>query len=235
MKNRYIKQLLTFLSVIMLGQAAWGQTSSDPTQTLCFGTVEPYCVDCAENGGAGSTGSTYTWSVTTAGFLGTIAGNPSNNISIDWGNTPAGTYTLQVLETNQSCQGTLTTLTVIIQPELPSLFTQIGPLCQNSVAVELPNVSTNGIAGSWNPLSVNTSTSGTQVFQFTVSPLNAAGQDQCARDTSMTIEITPEVTPTFAAIGPLCQNSAAPALPATSQEGITGTWSPNTITTTADG
>ncbi|MFN5620917.1 MAG: hypothetical protein ACK478_06425, partial [Flavobacteriales bacterium] len=32
-----------------------------------------------------------------------------------------------------------------------------------------------------------------------------------------------------------CQNSAAPALPATSQEGITGTWSPNTITTTADG
>ncbi|MDP4265623.1 MAG: gliding motility-associated C-terminal domain-containing protein, partial [Bacteroidota bacterium] len=42
-------------------------------------------------------------------------------------------------------------------------------------------------------------------------------------------------TPTFDAIGPLCQNSTAPALPLTSKEGITGTWSPATINTSTLG
>ena len=47
----------------------------------------------------------------------------------------------------------------------------------------------------------------------------------------MDIVVTPEVTPTFAPIGPLCQNSTAPPLPAASIEGITGTWAPATIST----
>ena len=51
----------------------------------------------------------------------------------------------------------------------------------------------------------------------------------------MNITITPQVTPTFTQIGPLCQNSTAPALPATSNNGITGTWSPATINTATAG
>ena len=49
------------------------------------------------------------------------------------------------------------------------------------------------------------------------------------------VTVTSQVTPTFTAIGPLCQNSAAPALPGTSVNGITGTWSPATISTTTAG
>ncbi len=41
--------------------------------------------------------------------------------------------------------------------------------------------------------------------------------------------VTTEVTPTFDAIGPICQNATAPALPGTSIEGITGTWTPAAI------
>ncbi|MFM7815055.1 MAG: concanavalin A lectin, partial [Flavobacteriales bacterium] len=57
----------------------------------------------------------------------------------------------------------------------------------------------------------------------------------CATTTTLTITITPNVTPTFAALGPYCSGASIPALPTTSNEGITGTWSPainNTTTTT---
>jgi hypothetical protein len=40
-----------------------------------------------------------------------------------------------------------------------------------------------------------------------------------------------QVQPVFASIGPLCQNSVAPALPLTSQNGISGSWFPATINT----
>jgi gliding motility-associated-like protein len=51
----------------------------------------------------------------------------------------------------------------------------------------------------------------------------------------MTITINPNITPTFAQVGPFCSGATIPALPTTSQNNITGTWSPalnNTATTT---
>jgi hypothetical protein len=52
---------------------------------------------------------------------------------------------------------------------------------------------------------------------------------------TMDITIRTQVTPTFTQIGPLCQNSTAPALPATSDNGFAGTWSPATISTATVG
>ena len=43
--------------------------------------------------------------------------------------------------------------------------------------------------------------------------------------------VTPEITPDFTQIDEICQNTTAPTLPATSLNGITGTWSPATINT----
>jgi hypothetical protein len=43
------------------------------------------------------------------------------------------------------------------------------------------------------------------------------------------------VTPTFNPIGPLCQQAVPPALPLTSNNSITGTWSPATISTATAG
>ena len=51
----------------------------------------------------------------------------------------------------------------------------------------------------------------------------------------LTITVNPNITPTFDAIDPLCQNTTAPALPLTSTNGITGTWSPATINTAVAG
>ena len=49
------------------------------------------------------------------------------------------------------------------------------------------------------------------------------------------ITITNAVTPSFTAVSPLCINATAPVLPGTSNEGITGTWSPATVSTATVG
>src|SRR5438045_8876785 len=91
----------------------------------------------------------------------------------------------------------------------------------------MPTTSNNNITGTWNPAVISTTASGSYVF----TP--AAGQ--CATPYTMDVVITNQVTPTFTQIGPLCQNSTAPALPTTSNNNITGTWNPAVISTTASG
>jgi hypothetical protein len=103
-------------------------------------------------------------------------------------------------------------------------------LCvRNSAAPTLPLTSNNGITGTWSPATINTATAGTTTYTFT--PANG----QCAVNTTMIIVVTTQVTPTFTQLGPLCQNSTAPTLPLTSNDGITGTWSPATINTATPG
>ena len=109
------------------------------------------------------------------------------------------------------------------------IFEAIGPFCQNSSAPDLPATSTTGITGTWSPATINTSTVGISTYTFTPD----AGQ--CAEEVTIDIEITSSITPIFEAIGPFCQNSYAPDLPATSTTGITGTWSPATINTSTVG
>jgi hypothetical protein len=121
------------------------------------------------------------------------------------------------------------TMSIVVTTQVTPTFTQLGPLCQNSPAPTLPGTSNNGITGTWSPATINTATAGTTTYTFT--PANG----QCAVNTTMIIVVTTQVTPTFTQLGPLCQNSAAPTLPLTSNNGITGTWSPATINTATAG
>lgn len=87
----------------------WGSTLYGQ-QTTCIGSSHIYRVDENENGGNGTTGSTYSWIVAEPGFQGTISnvvGFPSGNqIEINWGSTPQGEYTLIVTETFNGCFNT---------------------------------------------------------------------------------------------------------------------------------
>src|SRR4030095_7443462 len=123
---------------------------------------------------------------------------------------------------------TTTTLTITVNPQVTPTFTQIGPLCQNSTAPTLPSTSGNGVTGTWSPSTISTATVGTTTYTFTPT-------GPCAAVTTMNIVISAQVIPTFTQIGPLCQNSTAPALPATSNNGFAGTWSPSTISTATVG
>src|SRR5207253_11479339 len=117
--------------------------------------------------------------------------------------------------TDASQCATTASISVTVTPQVTPTFTAVGPLCQNSTAPALPGTSNNGITGSWSPATINTATAGTTTYTFT--PTDAI---QCATTASISVTVTPQVTPTFTAVGPLCQNSTAPALPGTSNNGI---------------
>ena len=123
------------------------------------------------------------------------------------------------------------TMDIVVTPEITPAFTQIAPVCQNTTAPVLPLTSTNGITGTWNPAVISTTTAGTVTYTFTPEPV--AGQ--CFTSPTMDIVVTPEITPAFTQIAPVCQNATAPVLPLTSTNGITGTWNPAVISTTTAG
>ena len=103
-------------------------------------------------------------------------------------------------------------------------FTQINPICSGT-SFTLPTTSTNGITGTWTPTINNTATT-----TYTFTP----GSNQCATTTTMTVSVTPSIIPTFNQINPICAGGSF-TLPTTSNNGITGVWTPainNTATTT---
>jgi hypothetical protein len=96
-------------------------------------------------------------------------------------------------------------------------FTPLGPFCAGQ-GFTLPTTSLNGISGTWTP-AVNPNA--TRTYTFTPTPNPAI----CASPTTMTVSIVPKTTPTFTQIAPLCAGTSF-MLPATSNNNITGSWSP---------
>lgn len=107
------------------------------------------------------------------------------------------------------------TLIIEIPPNQPS-FAVVGPYCAGTLIPTLPTTSQNGFTGTWSPAINNQQTT---TYTFTPNP------GQCVIETTMTIEIN-GTTPTFNSFPPQCAGSQIPALPTTSQNGFTGTWSP---------
>ncbi|MHC1774631.1 MAG: T9SS type A sorting domain-containing protein [Lentimicrobium sp.] len=116
---------------------------------------------------------------------------------------------------------------MIVNPIVTATFAPIGPFCQGDVVPALPAASLEGITGTWTPPTINNMASGCYEF------MPDAGQ--CAEGAVLCVTINAPVAATFDPMGPYCQNSTAPALPATSIEGFTGTWDPATINTTVLG
>ncbi len=151
----------------------------------------------------------------------------TNSINGTWSpalnNAATTTYTFT--PTAGQC-ATTTTMTITVNPILTPTFVAVTPICSGDPLAALPNTSTNGITGTWSPAINNTATT-TYTFTPTVG--------QCASTTTITITVNPIITPTFAAVTPICSGDPLAALPTTSLNSITGTWSPainNTATTT---
>lgn len=120
----------------------------------------------------------------------------------------------------------ITTITVTVTPTILPSFPTVGPICVGDTETSLPIISNEGITGEWLPAFNNTVTT---TYTFYPYPT------QCATPTTLTVVVTPLTTPTFNAIAPICVGDTLTALPSSSIEGITGTWSPtlnNTASTT---
>jgi gliding motility-associated-like protein len=87
-------------------------------------------------------------------------------------------------------------------------------------------------AGLSNPAIANPVATPATTTTYTVTATSSSG---CVLTEPVTITVQPGGTPTFNVLEPVCQNAPAPVLSTTSTNGITGTWSPATISTTSAG
>jgi gliding motility-associated-like protein len=114
---------------------------------------------------------------------------------------------------------------VVVNPNVTPTFSFGTSLsvCAGGTVPPLPLVSQNGITGTWSPSSVSNQTSGT--YTFTPTP------GQCATTTSFAVTVNPNITPTFSFGTSLtiCAGGTVPPLPNSSQNGITGSWSPSSV------
>lgn len=153
----------------------------------------------------------------------------SNGITGSWSPTPStatlGTTVYTFTPNPGQCVtgGPFTHSLTVVQNATPQ-FTPIGPICAGSTPPALPTTSLNGVTGTWSPATVSNTASGT--YTFTPNP------GQCGSTTSINMTVNPAVTPTFNPIAPFCAGSAAPILPTTSTNGITGSWNPAVVNNT---
>jgi gliding motility-associated-like protein len=140
-------------------------------------------------------------------------------------------YTAQIVYTN--CNGALITvtdpMTVNVSPGATPTFTALGPYCVGAIPGTLPTTSNNGYTGTWSPAAISTASAGTTTYTFTPTP------GQCASPTTMSVTINASTIPTFTALGPYCQGDTPGALLTTSNNGISGSWSPSAISTASTG
>ena len=166
----------------------------------------------------GNTGGTYTVAPAVGLSLNTTTGAFTPSTST------VGTYIVSYnLPQFGGCPGAISTTQVEIVLPIPT-FTPAPPICQGGTSAPLPTTSLNGITGTWSPAINNLVTT---LYTFTPD----AGQ--CATTTTMTIGVG-TVAPVFTQVASVCFGSVLAALPTTSNNGITGTWSPtinNTATT----
>ena len=172
-------------------------------------------------------------SICAGGNVPALPNTSTNSITGTW--SPAivddqnsGTYTF----TPTAGQCALpTTFTVTVAPNITPTFSfgTTLSICEGGTVPALPNTSTNGITGTWSPATVSNTASGTYTFTPTAG--------QCAVPATFTVTVTPNVTPTFSfgTTLSICSGGAVPALPTTSDNGVTGAWSPATVSNTASG
>lgn len=108
----------------------------------------------------------------------------------------------------------MTNATVVIIPEVMPQFAQYASICSGSTAPSLPTTSTNGIAGTWSPATIDNTISAT----YTFTP-NAG---ECAVPTVMNITVIP---------APVVTISGPTTIPAGNSANITFIGTPNATVT----
>ncbi|WP_306566049.1 T9SS type B sorting domain-containing protein [Flavobacterium lindanitolerans] len=139
-------------------------------------------------------------------------------------NTASGSY---VFTPNAGQCATTTTLNVTINNNITPDFPTSLAFCNGDTVPALQATSPNGITGTWNPAAISNTASGNYVF--------TPNAGQCATTTTLNVTINNNITPDFASSLIICTGSTAPLLNTTSPNGITGTWSPATVSNTTNG
>jgi len=169
------------------------------------------------------------------GTVPTLTANSTNGITGTWSpaivdNTTSGSYTFTP-DAGLCAVNTTFTVTVIQNVTPTFSFGGSVTICSGATAPVLPTTSVNGISGTWSPATVSNTTAGT--YTFTPN----AGQCVIPPTVSLNVTITPNTIPTFSFGNSLaiCAGGTVPALPTTSDNAVTGTWSPATVNNQSSG
>ena len=145
-------------------------------------------------------------------------------------NTVQNLQTIYVrLENNTTTCYAINQFNLIVNPLVDPTFsfgsTIVSCEIPNSTPFVLPTTSQNGITGIWSPSTIDYTVVATTVHTFT------SDIGTCGSNFTLTVTVNPNILPTFA-FGPtitICEGGAVPVLPTTSQNSISGTWSPPVI------
>ena len=150
----------------------------------------------------------------------------NNGITGTWSQAPSNTATAVYIFTPNAWEcANPTTLSITVNQKVDPDFTAVGDICNGDVLAPLPTTSNDGIIGTWSPALDNTLTTR---YTFTPDP------DECANPTILTIVVNQKINPDFTPVDDTCTGTVLFPLPTTSNNGVTGTWSPaldNTTTT----
>jgi len=139
--------------------------------------------------------------------------------SVSFTITAVGAPSCVISSQTETCNSDCT----IAQITPPTFGTTPTSYCVNDIPPILPTTSTNGITGTWSPLPVDTSTTGTNIYTFTPNSISFP----CALATTLSITVEP-IVPDFNNFS-LCSGDVAPVLSPVSPNGITGVWNPSTV------
>jgi len=199
------------------------------------GSNSPVCEGTALNLTASTiSGATYSWTGPN-GFTSTLQ-NPTIASA-----TTAATGLYSVIATVSGCASSAGTVNVTVNaiPAAPTAGSN-SPVCAGST-LNLTASTISGATYSWtgpngftstlqNPTIADVTTAAAGQYNVTATVngcTSVAG--------SVTVTVNTKVTPTFTQLGPYCSGVTPGILPTTSNNGITGTWSPATINTTITG
>ena len=152
-----------------------------------------------------------------------------NGISGTWtpniiSNTTSGNY---IFTPDASECANSFTLNVTIQTATNPTFSIQNTYCEGETTAALPTISDNGISGTWTPNTISNTTSGNYIFTPNVG--------ECANSFNLNITIQTATAPTFSIQNTYCEGETAAVLPTISDNGISGTWTPNNISNTTSG
>lgn len=102
--------------------------------------------------------------------------------------------------------------------------------CGSSFQLIAPGEGSNYI---WTPTPISSTGNVANYVSYTSQTITCNYKDYCGADKSVNFNIIVNpLTPTFSPIGSFCEGEAPPILPNTSNNGYTGTWSPNVVSNT---
>ncbi len=213
-------KLLIFRGLVLvfffaLAGAAWGQSSTAPTQTVCPG-IEPYLVI------PGNPNSTFIWSIAT-GVSGTewtiIPGVDGYHISVNWANPVVPTtyiLTLEERDASTTCIR-IVSVSVTVNPLPVAMASSNSPVSAGTPLTLIggPDGMTTyawtGPDGFTSALQSPTIT-GVRVDATGIYTLTVTNSNGCSAQATTDVTVTLLPTATIAGTTTVCQNATAPVV-----------------------